>query len=236
MGTSGWTYDRWNGDFFSRANPGSLHFGRYATRYSAVEVSGSFYRAANDSGDMRWQKQPAPGFRYALKLPKTVTHQKQISSVEAEIAVFWRTVCRLDKCLGMILLQLVPDQPMDLGWLHTVLKAFGDPSRVAVEFRDPAWQGEDVRRQLELMGAAHVSFDAPGHQLTDWVTGPRAYIRLHGRRRWFADRYTHEELEGICEMAHHMADLGAQEIYIFFNNTIAGDAQENALALKQLLA
>jgi uncharacterized protein YecE (DUF72 family) len=235
VGTSGWTYDRWKGDFFPLANPGSIRFGRYATRYSAVEVNGSFYHAASDSGDMRWRKQPAPGFRYALKLPKSVTHQKQVSNVESEIAVFWRTVCHLDECLGMILLQLSPDQPMDLGWLHTILKAFGDPSRVAVEFRAPAWQGEDVRRQLELLGAAYVSVDSPHHQLTEWVTGPRAYIRLHGRRRWFADRYTPEELEGICEMAHRMAKLGAQEIYIFFNNTIEGDAQENALALKSML-
>jgi uncharacterized protein YecE (DUF72 family) len=236
VGTSGWTYDRWKGDFFPLANPGSIRFGRYASRYSAVEVNGSFYHAACDSGDMRWREQGLPGFRYALKVPKSVTHHKQLANVESEISIFWRTVCHLDERLGMILLQLSPDQPMDLGWLQAVLKAFGDPSRVAVEFRAPAWQGEDVRRQLEHLGAAHVSVDSPHHQLTEWITGPRAYIRLHGRRRWFADCYTPEELEGICELAHRMDNLGAQEIYIFFNNTIEGNAQENALALKHMLA
>lgn len=235
MGTSGWTYDRWKGDFFQLANPGSVWFGRYAGRYSAVEVNGSFYQAASDSGELRWRGQPAPGFRYALKMPKSVMQQRQISTIESEIAVFWRTVCRLESCLGMILLQLAPDQPLDLGWLHTVLKAFGDPSRVAVEFRAPAWQGEDVRRQLELMGSACVSVDSPHHQLTEWVTGPRAYIRLHGRRRWFDDCYTPEELEGICKLAQRMAHSGAQEIYIFFNNTHSGGAQENALVLKHML-
>ena len=235
VGTSGWNYDRWNDDFFPVVDPGSTRFRGYVTRYSAVEVNGSFYQPAGDTGDLRWREQAVPGFRYALKIPKIVTQQKQIASVESDIAIFWRTVCRLDDCLGMILLQLAPDQPTDLGWLHTILKAFGDPSRVAVEFRAPPWQSEDVRRQLELLGAAHVCVDSPHHQLTEWVTGPRAYIRLHGRRRWYADRYTPEELEGVCETAHRMAGGGAQEVYIFFNNTIEGDAQENALALKHML-
>lgn len=230
VGTSGWRYDRWSEQFF----PG-LPGGGPPRHFSAVEVNTAYHNPLCEPADMRWRASSLPGPRYAFKLPTAAIHQKQPATAQAELGVFWRAVCRLEERLGMVLLQLPPDLPLDLGWLQSVLSAFGDPSRVAVESLAPDWQGEDVRRQLAVSGAAWVGIDSPHHQLTEWVTGPRAYLRLHGRRRWFADEYTPNELEEIGRLAQRMARRGAQEIYIFFNNDISGSAQANALALIQLL-
>jgi uncharacterized protein YecE (DUF72 family) len=81
-----------------------------------------------------------------------------------------------------------------------------------------------------------VNVDSPEARLAGWVTGPRAYIRLHGRKRWYTGDYGPDELSEIAALARRMASQGAKEIYIFFNNDVGGFAPRNALALKEKLA
>jgi uncharacterized protein YecE (DUF72 family) len=235
VGTSGWSYDPWKGNFFPCSLLSVSNFNRYASQFSALESSLTLFHGFTDTICFKWRRQAGPDFRYALKIPPAITHQRLIANIESEIGAFWSSVCLLGDRLGAVLLQVSPNQPMDLGWLRAVLQAFGDPTRVAVELRTPTWQNEDVRRQLEAVGAACVNVDSPHNRLNEWVTGRRAYIRLHGRRRWYADSYSDEELVAICQQANRMAAHGAEEIYIFFNNDIGGDAASNALALRQML-
>ena len=235
VGTSGWSYDPWNGNFYPCAQLAVGSFNRYASQFSALETSVILYHAFTDTNCFKWRRQAGPGFRYALKIPPAITHQRLLANIESEISAFWSSVCLLGDRLGAVLLQVSPNQPMDLGWLRAVLQAFGDPSRVAVELRTPTWQNEDVRRQLEVVGAACVNTDSPHNRLNEWVTGRRAYIRLHGRRHWYADSYSGEELASISKLVQRMTARGAEEIYIFFNNDIGGDAASNALALKGML-
>jgi uncharacterized protein YecE (DUF72 family) len=235
VGTSGWNYDCWKNDFYAAQSAGPHWLSRCAADISAAETNASFYRLISDTAGTRLRQRATAGFRYTLKLPRPVTHQRLLNDIEAEVAVFWRAAALLQDRLGAILMQVSPDLPLDLGWLRTVLQAFADPSRVAVEFRAPTWQGEEVRRQLETVGAAHVCVDSPHTLPSDWVTGKRAYLRLHGRRRWYADSYTLPELDEIGQRVRRMAVRGAEEIYIIFNNDVDGAAQANASALGKRL-
>jgi uncharacterized protein YecE (DUF72 family) len=107
---------------------------------------------------------------------------------------------------------------------------------MAVEFRAECWKHTPVRTMLDELGAAYVSVDSPRDRPTGWVTGPRAYIRLHGRKRWYASNYEPGELEELASLSRQMAGQGAEEIYIFFNNDLGGYAPRNALSLKEMLA
>jgi uncharacterized protein YecE (DUF72 family) len=235
VGTSGWSYDPWKADFYRAASamPAVENFS--LNQFSAVEIEASFYHNVTEPTYFKWRRQAGPAFRYTLKIPKTITHQRLMANIEVEIAAFWNSVCLLGDRLGAILLQVSPDMPLDLGWLRSVLVAFSDPSRVAVEFHAPTWQDEEVRAQLEVLGAAYVNIDTPHKRLNEWVTGPRAYLRLHGRRRWYADSYSTQELADMAALARRMAAHGADEVYIIFNNDMSGDAAQNAKSLQQIL-
>jgi uncharacterized protein YecE (DUF72 family) len=173
-GTSGWTYNHWKGDFYPEKLPRARWFSYYASQFAAVEINATFYRAFADRTYLKWRDQVEAGFRYALKIPRLITHRKLLEGCEEELRSFWRSAQLLQDRLGMVLLQLAPGMPCDLQKLRTALLAFGDPSRVAVEFRSECWQDLPVRPLLEELGAAYVSVDSPRACLAGWLASQGA--------------------------------------------------------------
>jgi uncharacterized protein YecE (DUF72 family) len=235
VGTSGWTYDHWKGSFYPEDLPKSRWLEYYLARFPAVEINATFYRSFQDQTYHRWRERAPAGFQYVLKAPRLVTHRKYLEGVEEDISKFWRSACLLEEKLGMILLQVAPGTPYDLERLRSALLAFGDPHKVAVEFRRDQWLNEAVYRLLASLGAAFCSADSPRSRLSDRVTSDVAYLRLHGRARWYSHDYTPDELDEIAALARRLADQGARRVYIFFNNDFEGYAPHNALALQERL-
>jgi len=236
IGTSGWTYDHWKGRFYPAELPRSRWFSHYAGIFSTVEINATFYRNFKDQTFLNWSSKAPPGFSYVLKAPRPITHYKLLLSADAEIKEFWRSACLLEDKLGLVLLQVAPDTPYDLERLENALRAFPDPGRVAVEFRNAQWMNPEARLLLESLGTAYCDADSPRSRLKGWVTSKTGYIRLHGRKQWYFHNYTHEELEEIAGTARGMALQGAEDVYIFFNNDFEGYAPQNALELREILA
>ena len=88
---------------------------------------------------------------------------------------------------------------------------------------------------LKDLGATFCNADSPGNKLTGWVTSQSAYIRLHGRKRWYSYDYSTQELEEIAEMTEEMVRSGAKWVYLFFNNDFEGNAPRNALTLMKIV-
>jgi uncharacterized protein YecE (DUF72 family) len=105
-----------------------------------------------------------------------------------------------------------------------------------VEFRHERWYNPEIESLLEGLGAAFCNVDSPGHPLTEILTAPRAYLRLHGRQRWYSSDYSAAELQETAALARRLEGRGARRIYVFFNNDLGGYAPENAQALSRLLA
>jgi len=236
VGTSGWTYDHWKGLFYPEDLAKHRWFEYYASLFSTVEINATFYRTFKDQTYLNWRQRAPLGFRYVLKAPKTITHRKFLDDVADDIKGFWRSACLLDDRLGMILLQLAPSMPYDLDRLRQALLAFDDPGRVAVEFRHTRWFTDETRRLLGELGVAFCNADSPRIGLTDWVTSSLGYIRLHGRKRWYAYDYSALELQEIADTARRMMRSGAGTVYIFFNNDFEGYAPRNALYLAEQLS
>lgn len=231
IGTSGWTYDDWRGNFYPADLPRNRWFDYYTARFNAVEVNATFYRAFKDQTYRDWRGRAPAGFRFVLKAPRTITHHKHLLDAAEEIRAFDRSAHLLEEKLGLILLQVAPDTPYDLERLRSALLAFRAPSEVAVEFRRRDWLTEDTYGLLRALGAALVNPDSPRNPLTDRLTSGVGYLRLHGRQRWYAYDYSGEELAEIAGVARGMIDRGAKEVYIFFNNDPGGCAPRNALDL-----
>ncbi len=235
VGTSGWSYDHWRGGFYPEKLAKSRWFDFYAERFNTVEVNATFYRRFQDATYHKWHDRAPEGFRYVLKVPRLISHRHKLHDVSELLAEFTRSASLLGRKLGLLLLQLPPNMPYAPERLDAALQAFGAPSRVAVEFRDPRWLCEEILALLRTRGANYCNPDDPDHALSDIVTGDTGYLRLHGRRTWYADNYTDEELRDIAETAHRMRQRGAKEVYIFFNNDYAAYAPHNAAALSCLI-
>jgi uncharacterized protein YecE (DUF72 family) len=231
VGTSGWTYDHWKGRFYPEDLPKKRWFDFYASRFSAVEVNATFYRAFKDQTYLNWRERAPQGFGYVLKAPRTITHQKYLVDVQEDIKTFYRSCTLLEDRLEMILLQVAPGTPYDLGRLRKALLAFPDPSRVAVEFRNPHWLSPETETLLRSVGATFCNVDSPRQKLTDALTSDQAYLRLHGRKQWYAYNYSLGELEEITNLARKLASRGASHVYVFFNNDLEGYAPANAMTL-----
>jgi len=88
---------------------------------------------------------------------------------------------------------------------------------------------------LKDLGATFCNADSPGNKLTGWVTSQSAYIRLHGRKRWYSYDYSLQELEEIAEITKKMVRNGAMRVYVFFNNDYEGNAPRNAHVLMEMM-
>jgi len=235
IGTSGWTYDHWKGSFYPESLPKSRWFDYYASRFSAVEINATFYRAFKDQTYVKWRARAPRGFGYVLKVPKNISHRKNLVDVEADVQVFCQSAALLEDRLEMVLLQVAPGVPYDLERLRIALLAFDHPDKVAVEFRNPRWFTGEVEGLLRAFGATFCNPDSPRQKLTDILTSNRAYLRLHGREYWYSYDYSHDELVEIAGLARELAHRGANRVYIFFNNDFEGHAPANALDLLDIL-
>ncbi len=170
-----------------------------------------------------------------MKVPRLITHLKQLVDVEEDIQTFWNSASLLGDKLGLVLLQIAPDMPYDPLRLRRAIQAFGNPHQVAVEFRREDWFNTEIRGLLQETGAVFCDAESPRFQLTGWVTSATGYIRLHGRQEWYAYNYSDEDLKEIAAKAHQMQANGAKRVYVFFNNDYEGYAPDNALSLIEFL-
>ncbi|HEX9091260.1 MAG TPA: DUF72 domain-containing protein, partial [Anaerolineales bacterium] len=172
---------------------------------------------------------------YVLKAPRLITHRKYLVAVENDIQNFYQSCSLLEEKFELILLQVAPNMNVDLERLRKALQAFPDPTKVAVEFRRSEWLNPDTMSMLEAVGATICNVDSPRQRISDMLTSPRAYLRLHGRQHWYSYDYSLDELGELAQLARSLAARGAEKVYIFFNNDFEGYAPTNARFLQGLL-
>ncbi|RPI87702.1 MAG: DUF72 domain-containing protein, partial [Chloroflexi bacterium] len=225
----------WKGDFYPENVPKSRWFDYYLTKFNSVEINATFYRTFKDQTYEKWRERVSPSFLYVLKTPRLITHRKHLLDVENDIKEFSRSASILEDRLGLILLQLAPQTVFDLERLRGAILAFGDPARVAVEFRNEKWLKEETFNLLKELGAVYCDVDSPNLRPTGLVTSSSGYIRLHGPNRWYSSNYSDEELADTARLAVEMHTRGAKRVFIYFNNDVGGYAPRNALQLMQYL-
>jgi len=153
IGTSGWSYGHWRGRFYPRELPARQWLAYYQRRFSTVELNASFYRRIRPSTWARWRQQSPPGFLWAVKAHREITHQTRLQR-RTPLRRFLQSVAALGDRLGAILFQLPPSLSFDarvvkrfLGWLPPGL-------RYAVEPRHRSWFAKQPLALLRRHGVA----------------------------------------------------------------------------------
>ena len=261
IGTSGWVYPHWRGVFYPPDLPQSRWYTHYAKVFDTVEINTSFYRLPSEEAFDHWREQAPPGFIYAVKANRYITHFKRLKDVAEPLERFLARAQRLGDNLGPILWQLPPrwranperletfaallppDRSAERGSAEPATSSAGatHPKRSqrslthVFEFRDPRWFVEPVRRILKQHGLTFCIFDMPGLPCPTWVTSDVVYLRFHGSGVVYGGRYGREALRPWADHILKWLCEGCQ-VYAYFNNDTFGYAVEDARELREPLS
>ncbi|SMF13063.1 Uncharacterized conserved protein YecE, DUF72 family [Tistlia consotensis] len=231
IGTSGWSYPEWRGRFYPEGTRAADFLARYVERFDTVEVDNTFYRLPAPEAVAQWRNTAPPGFRFALKAHRYITHNKKLKDPEATLGSFLPLVAPLGDRLGPILFQLPPRWRRDDGRLAAFLAALPCRHRYAIEFRDESWLAAPVRALLERHGVACCQSDIAGRP-REMLTADFTYLRLHGPdpAAPYRGRYDGRRLAGWARRIARWRRRGL-EVFCYFDNTAEADAPGDARRL-----
>ena len=176
-GTSGFSYKEWKGHFYPEKLPAKGMLGFYATRLPIVEINNTFYRLPKAAVLAEWCAQVPPGFRFAIKAPRRITHLKRLRDCEEELSYFFATLETLGERLASVLFQLPPFFRRDDEVLAAFLAALPKGTKAAFEFRHDSWFDDAIFALLAAQGVALVvteTDEAPPRHLPWAKSFPRA--------------------------------------------------------------
>ena len=235
LGIAGWAIRREHTHRFADVG---THLQRYATLFNAVEINSCFYRPHRLSTYERWAASVPQAFRFAVKLPKVITHELRLAGAERHLEQFLHETSGLGNKRGPILVQLPPsfefNEPLVTGFLRELRQRFdGD---VVLEPRHETWFTEEVESLLRDHRVARVAAD-PARVLAAALPGgyeQLAYTRLHGSPRVYYSAYPAEVLESVAATIQANAARGIRT-WCNFDNTALGFATSDAVIVQSLL-
>ena len=242
LGTCGWTYKEWEGNFYQKKSSESK-LRSYSRVFKTAEIDSTFYRNPSRGAVLGWLKYSPSDFVFSAKLPKTITHDNVLGlrkDVRADLEVFLDLMqpLQLGGKLACLLIQLPPMYCYNPQNLEAFFQLLDSRFRYAVEFRNLTWllPGTETFKLLEKYQVAYTVVDEPLLPSDVHVTADFTYFRWHGRGEniWFDYRYSLEELEPWVGKVQQTAKV-AKNVYGYFNNHYHGYAPENCLQLLERL-
>ncbi len=262
VGVSGWRYPSWRGDFFPEGLRQRDELAYLAERMSSAEINGSFYSLQRPTSYQRWREVTPPGFLFAVKGGRFITHLKRLRAVEQPLANFFASgVLTLNEKLGPVLWQLPATARFDADLLEAFLTLLPRTTTQAAALAtrhdakvtaDAAVTTTDRRRGLRhALEVRHESFRDPQafrilrrHQV--------ALVLADSAGRWpvieeRTSNLTYVRLHGHTKLyasGYSPASLdrwaercltwaaSGQDVHVYFDNDARGRAPHDALALQ----
>jgi uncharacterized protein YecE (DUF72 family) len=238
VGTAGWSIPRGAAE---RLRGDGSHLARYARVFPCVEINTSFYREHSRETYARWASQTPAHFRFAVKIPQTISHENQLRRARAPLMDFLAQVKGLRNKLGPLLLQLPPSlqfHPRSVRVFFSLLRDCHEGS-VVCEPRHISWFEDRANALMSSYKVVRVAADPAVHSNAFTPSGyietgrGRAgvvYYRLHGAPRKYWSSYSEEFLNALADqLSSHRR---SQKVWCVFDNTASGAAMTNALQLQ----
>ncbi len=224
-GTSGFSYKEWVGEFYPPKLRASEMLANYAGRLPAVEINNTFYRMPNALLIEAWRRQVPDVFRFAVKVPRRVSHVKRLRDCADDVRLLLQTLTGLEPCLGALLVQLPPFFKLDIDALDAFLSVLPSGTRAAFEFRHPSWLVADVFDRLERRNFALVQSESDAQfEPLPW-TADWAYLRL--RRVDYTDAHLRVWIERLRAGS-------LEEALVFFKHEDAATGPKLAARMLEL--
>lgn len=235
VGTSGWMYPDFRPMLYG-ATPRRAWLAAYAERFNSVEVNASYYRLQAPGTYARWRTATPRGFRFAIKASRYLINRR-LREPNEPIRLERERADALGEKLAAVLWQFPARFANDLERLKQFASALGAWSSVphVVEFRHRSWFVDPVRDCLAEHGISNCLSDAADWPRWDVVTGPVAYVRLHGHTRTYDSSYSTRSLQTWAERAKRWQASG-YTVFVYFDNTARGAAVRDATRFMRLLS
>lgn len=241
IGVSGWRYTPWRGNFYPPGLPQHRELWHAARHFNSIELNGSFYSLQRPSSYAQWAAATPPGFVFAVKGGRFITHMLKLRNAQTALANFFASgLFALGDTLGPILWQFPPQLRFDAERFESFFAALppttdaaaglalrcdrrlegrelleplhGQRLRHAVEVRHESFVDPAFIDLLRRHGMAWVVADTPQPwPLYEDVTADFVYIRLHGSAELYKSRYSAGELDRWARCVRAWADGGQPE-------------------------
>lgn len=218
VGTSGWNFDSWAGDFYPDGLRKSDLLPEYARHFSTVEVNNSFYNLPSTKTARSWKDEAPDKFLFSCKASRYITHMKKLKDPDEGIDKMLHALEPLGDKLGPILFQLPPNWRMNAERLEAFLEKLPKGHRYTFEFRDTSWHCQETYDLLEKHNVALCFYDYEKYQSPEHSTADFVYIRLHGPEETaYSGSYDGRTLAGYARKINRWRDEG-KDVFCYFDN------------------
>jgi uncharacterized protein YecE (DUF72 family) len=222
-GASGYSFKEWKGVFYPEKIEAEAMLPFYAGRLPSVEINNTFYRMPRASMLENWAAITPPGFRFAIKASRRITHigRLKAESVADSVVYLYGNLAALGDKRGPVLFQLPPNLKKDVPRLAAFLALLPAGHRAAFEFRNDTWFDDEVYAALEGAGASLCLSEREDDTPPPLVeTAPFGYVRLR------LEQYSGDAL---AQWAQRLQATGWREIYAYFMHEPTAPAYATAL-------
>jgi len=226
VGTSGYSYKEWKGNFYPEDLPAKEMLSYYSRRLPAVEINNTFYRLPQPSMIENWNAQVPKRFRFSIKATQRITHIKRLNNVADETKYLLETASLLEKRLGVVLFQLPPNFKKDIERLKPFLDLLKPDLPTAFEFRHESWFDDETFALLRERDCALVVSDTDEKPLTEIISTARwGYLRL---------RRTAYDENDLVEWMKRVQNQKWKDAFVFFKHEDEGTGPKLAAQFLEL--
>lgn len=222
VGTSGYSYKEWKGNFYPEDLPAPRMLSFYASEFSTVEINNTFYRMPDSKTMTKWAGEVPDGFTFVLKAPQRITHQKKLADCADDVRYLFDVALTLGAKLGPVLFQLPPFFRKDATRLRELVDQLPQPAKAAFEFRHESWMNDEIfsiLRSRDLALCSAETDDTPDVEALVVPTSAWGYVRL--RRTEYTDA-------DLLAWATRIARQPWSDAYVFFKHEEEGKGPEFA--------
>lgn len=234
VATAGWSIPRACATRFPGAG---THLQRHARVLRGAEIDTSFYRDHAQATYARWARQTPRIFRFAVKLPRRITHEGRLRAARRPLEDFLGSIAGLGRRLGPLLVQLPPSLQYEARIARSFFALLRErhDGPVVCEPRHATWFEPPVEALMLRHRIARVAADpavVPAAAQPGGWPGI-VYYRLHGSPRKYWSVYGKKQMAGWAQAVQGWPR--GTPVWCVFDNTAAGGAAGNALQMLEHL-
>lgn len=234
IGCSGFYNNDWKGSLYPEDAKSKDFLTLYSQQFNSVEINSTFYRKPLAKTLIKWSDETPDDFKFFIKIPKTISHEKRMENCKEEIAEFCHHIqTHLKEKLAGFLYQFPPSFKSSEENLNRILENIDADYLNVIEFRHESWWSENIYKKLKDNNIIFSGVSFPGNLPENVIINSQniLYYRLHGKPVLYKSEYSEDFLNNLAEKIKN----SDKKSFIFFNNTWGTSAIKNGKYFQEKL-